>query len=266
MKSSVFFVLFTFICLTADAKQKSVVPYSDTIGYKFCQDKEKFDCLVVREKVTESKVVVRGKEKTVKKTAAETWEELFPDAAVRELAMKLNRLNVPLKKGMLIAVPKNLSGKTLQDFSPFPKWIKATDGKMMIFNPAFLAWAAYKPNGEMLRWGPAIGGMDRCLDTWRRCRTVVGTWKIIRIGDANSRSHVYPVGCGRKDKPCALMPWFMQFEAHGYGFHGSDKLVGKHASHGCVRLFTNDAEWLNQHFVEMGMRVITRQYPNKPKL
>lgn len=152
------------------------------------------------------------------------------------------------------------------DFSPFPKWIKAPEEKLMIFDPALLAWAAYKPNGELARWGPAIGGIDRCLDTWRRCRTPAGNkWKIIRKGDANAKSHVYPIGCGKKNKPCAPMPWFMQFEKHGYGFHGSDRMVGKHASHGCVRLFADDAKWLNQYFVEINTKVITKSYPNKSR-
>jgi hypothetical protein len=167
---------------------------------------------------------------------------------------------------MPIAAPKNLIGKTLQDFSPFPKWIKAPDEKTLFFDPALLAWAAYKPNGELLRWGPAIGGMDRCLDTWRRCRTIVGTFKIIEIGDEDSRSHIYPIGCPRKE-PCAPMPWYVKFEKkYGFGFHGSEKMKGKHASHGCVRLFADDAKWLNQKFVENGTKVITKKYPNKPTM
>lgn len=260
---TVFAVLFTIS--TASAAEKPRSPYSGTIGYELCQDKERFDCFIVVERVIEGKIISGNKERVVKKTVIDTWELLFPNAASRELVMKLNRLNVVLKKGMPLAIPKELAGKTLADFSPFPRWIKAPDEKVLIFDPALLAWAAYKPNGELIRWGPAIGGMDRCLDTWKRCRTVVGEFKVTIMGDAESRSHIYPIGCGSKKNPCAPMPWFIGFFKRLYGFHGSEKMVGKHASHGCVRLFLDDAKWLNQNFAEIGTKVIIRKYPYPPK-
>ena len=36
----------------------------------------------------------------------------------------------------------------------------------------------------------------------------------------------------------------------GFALHGSDIVPGYPASHGCVRLFTEDARWLNEDFVE----------------
>ncbi|MBU4422111.1 L,D-transpeptidase [Candidatus Parcubacteria bacterium] len=238
----------------ANTNKNQKIPYSDTAGYKLCQEKA-FDCLIVKEKTIEQKY---GK-KVIRKAIPETWEELFPNENHRILIMKVNRLNIPLKKGMPIAVPKD-KNKTLTDFSPFLSWIKPPGEKILIFNPKLLAWAAYLQNGKLLRWGPALGGMDRCPDTWRKCRTLIGVWRIIKKGDADSHSHIYPIGCGRKDNPCAPMPWFIQFEKHGYGFHGSHKMVGKHASHGCVRTFTDDAKWLNQNFVEIGTKTITLPY------
>ncbi len=252
-----FSVLFTIS--PAFAKEKPKVPYSDTIGWKLCQNKEKFDCVIV-------------KETGAKKKIAETWEDLFPNTATRELIQKLNRLNIVLKKGMFIAVPKNHDGKKLMDFSPFPDWIIAPEEKILIFDPAILAWAAYSPQGKLLRWGPAIGGMDRCLDTWRRCRTIVGDdLGVTMKGNEKTRSHTYPIGCPKKE-PCAPTPWFVGFyrrlpphilKKYGrlYGFHASEKMVGKHASHGCVRLFLDDAKWINQNFAEKGTKVIIKKYP-----
>ena len=33
--------------------------------------------------------------------------------------------------------------------------------------------------------------------------------------------------------------------------HGSDDMPGYRASHGCVRMFVEDAKWLNHEFVEI---------------
>ncbi len=242
-------------------KLKKYVPYSDTIGWKLCQDKENFDCIIVKEKIVEEKIMTKRGEKIIKKRVFETWEELFPDAAARELVQKLNRLNIKLKKSMLIAVPKD-KNKTLADFSPFPKWIAAPEKELIIFDPALLALAAYSPQGKLLRWMPAIGGMDRCIDTWRRCRTIVGELKVTIKGDEKTRSHKYPLGCPRKE-PCAPMPWFVGFYKRLFGFHASEKMVGKHDSHGCVRLFLNDARWLHQNFAEeRKTKVIIKKYPH----
>ena len=32
--------------------------------------------------------------------------------------------------------------------------------------------------------------------------------------------------------------------------HGSHDIPGRRASHGCVRMFTHDAQWLNYNFVQ----------------
>jgi len=64
------------------------------------------------------------------------------------------------------------------------------------------------------------------------------------------------------------MPHCMYFY-RGYGFHGSNQVPGVHASHGCIRTFHEDAEWLNEEFIEVpsrrnnfkGTKVIIRDYP-----
>jgi lipoprotein-anchoring transpeptidase ErfK/SrfK len=35
----------------------------------------------------------------------------------------------------------------------------------------------------------------------------------------------------------------------GYALHGSSSVPGYRASHGCVRMFIEDARWLNEEFV-----------------
>ena len=45
------------------------------------------------------------------------------------------------------------------------------------------------------------------------------------------------------------MPFCMHFHL-GYALHGSEELPGFRASHGCIRMFTEDAHWLNAKFVD----------------
>jgi len=46
----------------------------------------------------------------------------------------------------------------------------------------------------------------------------------------------------------------------GFALHGSYEVPGYNASHGCVRIFVDDAEWLNEDFTDIGTRVyITNQ-------
>ena len=61
------------------------------------------------------------------------------------------------------------------------------------------------------------------------------------------------------------MPYCMFFHK-GFALHGSDDIPGYRASHGCVRMFTRDAKWLNEEFVEissernnfLGTKVVVR--------
>lgn len=69
-------------------------------------------------------------------------------------------------------------------------------------------------------------------------------------------SHKFPLGRGG-----AKMPYCMFFH-RGFAMHGSYDVPGYRASHGCIRLFTRDAEWLNREFIDLrsaqrsGTRVI----------
>lgn len=221
-------------------KKAKFVPYQKMHAHTLCKD-ENFTCMIIQKNIT--------------------WEKFWPDARERGLIMKLNRNNIILKSGMPVVIPKDLK-KSLMDFSPYPRKIPATGEKFVIFDPALLAWGAYDKDGNLVRWGPALGGADWCYDTHRKCRTVTGeNFRIEVKGNQNSRSGAYPVGCGSARKPCARMPWVMYFYLRRYGLHGSDTMVGWNASHGCVRMFTDDAEWMNKQFVEIGTKVIVRPYP-----
>jgi hypothetical protein len=48
----------------------------------------------------------------------------------------------------------------------------------------------------------------------------------------------------------------------GFAMHGSRGVPGYNASHGCVRMFVDDAQWLNKDFADVGTQVIILPYPS----
>jgi len=159
--------------------------------------------------------------------------------------MQLNRINTPIYAGMTIAVPTKLAGATLMDFSPFPSQIKGSGEKVIFVDPNILAWGAYNTDGHLVRWGSASLGSNYCPDLGRRCHTRSGSFNVYAKGSANCKSTKFPLPYGG-----APMPYCMYFH-NGFALHGEPNgLPGDNASHGCVRLFESDAEWLSHDFVE----------------
>jgi lipoprotein-anchoring transpeptidase ErfK/SrfK len=115
-------------------------------------------------------------------------------------------------------------------------------------------WAAYDENGSLVRSGPASGGRDFCPDTGERCKTVTGTYTIFRKEGADCYSKIYPVGKGG-----APMPFCMFFH-EGFSLHGSSDVPDFNASHGCIRLIPDDAQWLNLEFVQLGKTRVSIKY------
>lgn len=179
----------------------------------------------------------------------DTWESLFPAEQSRDIVMRVNRMNVPLHTGMKIAVPKQLDQITIYDVSPFPRYIEPTGEKMIFVNQQTLAWGAYNPEGELVWWGPISTGSGHCLSPDGTCLTPAGSFRVIRKQDIECISTVFPVRSDGNNGG-ALMPFCMHF-LRGYALHGSDSVPGYRASHGCVRMFIEDARWLNEEFIEL---------------
>lgn len=226
-------------------------------GPALCGDTVNFYCHTVGMTTIIEQVETAEGIKLSEKEVLETWELLWGNSIEREIVMKINRRNIKLKKNDVIAIPCDMSGKTFMNFSPYPDFIDAPGEKLVIWDPELLAYAAYDETGTLVRWGPAVGGKDYCSDIGRSCRTKVGEFRIIRKEGPNYRSSRYPVGCS--GTRCARMPYAMFFAAN-YAFHAGN-LPGANASHGCIRLFYSDAEWLNKNFIEIGTWVIIRPYP-----
>jgi hypothetical protein len=147
-------------------------------------------------------------------------------------------------------------------FASFPSSILAEGQKKIIVDPQIHMWAAYNEDGKLLKSGLATAGKGYCPDIGRSCRTKIGTFRIYSLGEANCRSHKFPVGRGG-----APMPYCMFFN-EGQALHGSYQVVHGNISHGCVRLRIKDAKWLRYNFAEeataqneaLGTIVIIKSY------
>lgn len=190
----------------------------------------------------------------------ETWEGLFPNPRECDLVRRVNRMNVPLKAGMRIAVPKNIEQLSIYDVAPFPRYIDVNHEKVILVSQKQLAFGAYNEEGQLLWWGPISSGIRRCSSPEGNCLTPTGSFRVIRKQDIDCISTVFPVRANGESGG-ALMPYCMHF-LRGFALHGSPVVPGKKASHGCVRLFIEDARWLNEEFITLpggdskGTRVI----------
>lgn len=189
----------------------------------------------------------------------DTWDGLFPDFNTKDLLQRINRMNMPLKNGMILAIPKTLDNISAYDISPFSLHINGFNEKVIFINKTLLAWAAYDEQGELVWWGPISSGMNTCT-VKSGCNTPNGEFKIIRKQGEDCISTSFPRN-PEGENGGAAMPYCMHFFL-GYALHGSEELPGYNASHGCVRLFIEDAKWLNEEFVDVpgggmqGTRVI----------
>lgn len=179
----------------------------------------------------------------------DTWNNLFPDLEQRDLVKRANRMNTPLKSNMRIAIPQHIEKVSFYDISPFPRQIAEIGEKVVYVNQKLLAFAAYDASGELIWWGPVSPGISNCQNSYEGCKTPVGSFNVVRKQDANCISTAFPV---RKngDNGGAAMPYCMHF-LRGFALHGSQEVPGFPASHGCVRLFLEDARWLNEEFIDL---------------
>jgi hypothetical protein len=183
--------------------------------------------------------------KCIKVKSGQTWKKLFPNEEQRDLVQRVNRTYNWLYSGKVIAVPENLEKVTMTDLAPFAHYI-AEHEKQVIIDQDKLAWVAYDEDGKLVKWGPISSGRTKCPDSAGSCLTLTGIYRVFSKENAKCKSDIFPIGRGG-----AKMPYCMFFHK-GFAMHGASDIPGYRASHGCVRLFTRDAEWLNKEFVETG--------------
>lgn len=203
----------------------------------------------------------------IKVQSGQSWKKLFPNEEQRDIVQRINRTNMYLWAGKTIAIPDNLPNISKFDVSPFPRQIEKQPVRLIIVDQDKLAWGAYNRKGELVHWGPISSGKNFCRDIKRSCKTRTGIFYIFNKQDKRCKSNIFPVGRGG-----SRMPYCMFFYK-GFALHGSNEVPGYRASHGCVRLFTRDAKWLNENFVELatdangfkGTKVVVQRLTNLKK-
>lgn len=196
-----------------------------------------------------NKLCETGKYTCVTVKRGQSWKSLFKDPDQRDLVKRLNRMNTNLWAGMKIAVPPNLATTKLLDLAPFNKEVDTKGEKLIVVSLPKLAWAAYNEDGEIVRWGPVSGGKDYCPDIGKPCNTIRGVFSVFYKKNQYCISNTFPAN-GRRGSRGAPMPYCMFFHG-GFALHGSNEVPGYNASHGCVRMYKEDAQWLNEDFVEL---------------
>jgi len=188
----------------------------------------------------------------VKVKPGQTWEKIEPDPKKQDILKRVNRMNIQPRAGSVVAIPKSLDTITIYDVAPFPRYIDPTGIKTIYISQKDLAWGAYDADGELVWWGPASPGRGYCADIRTHCITPDGDYSIERKQGIECISSQFPI---HKDgtKGGAQMPYCMHFYK-GIALHGSPLVPGYADSHGCVRLFIEDAKWLNQHFIDIPRR------------
>jgi len=185
-----------------------------------------------------------------------TWNEIFPNERIRTLAQKINRRNNIIARNHCVVVPD--LGKDEMFYSPFPQNINDKE-KQIIVDLNILAFGAYK-DGKLVFWGPSNGGMGKCKETGRyECKTPVGEHRVLSKSGAITKSSLYPVECENKKICGHPLFWAVQIAKDGTKIHGDKNLPGVNASHGCSRVFREDAEKIN-NFVELGTKIIVLLY------
>ena len=185
----------------------------------------------------------------IKIRSGESWESLFPVVEEQDIVRRVNRMNIQLRAGMTLAVPKNIDRLTIYDVSPFPRYIESDGEKTIYVNQEQLAWGAYDEQGELVWWGPLSSGSGLCPTVDGHCETPSGSFRVIRKQDIDCISTAFPRRANGISGG-AEMPYCMHF-LRGFALHGSDIVPGYRASHGCVRMFIEDARWLNEDFVDL---------------
>lgn len=182
----------------------------------------------------------------VKVRHGDSWDKLFPDPEKQDIVKKINRMNIPLSPGITLALPNHLREGDPLMYAPFPIRIAPFNRTLVLVDLEIGAFAAYNSFGSLVHWGPISAGRDWCPDVGRGCHTPVGTYYVQSKGGPDCHSSKYPIPNGG-----APMPYCMYFRG-GYALHASAEVPGYNASHGCVRLFYEDARWLNKDFIELG--------------
>jgi hypothetical protein len=139
--------------------------------------------------------------------------------------------------------------------SAMPAKVNPPGEKLVLVSPQLHQWGAYDAQGNLIRSGVASTGADYCPDMGSPCHTREGMFRIRSLGDADCKSPTFPLPKGG-----GPMPYCMYFNS-AQALHGYPHVdPTRNASHGCVRMRTEDARWLRYNFVQLGTLVEIAPY------
>lgn len=184
-------------------------------------------------------------------TSDNDWYTLWPNFQEREMVMRLNRTNVALMYRNWVAIPKDLKNTSYMSLSPFPAHFNTRGEKLILVDLHLFAFGAYDAQGQLLYWGPASSGAEKCADVDASCKTATGDFRIFRMQGEDCTSNEYPL----ETDGGAPMPYCLFFHG-GIALHASTLSGFINRSGGCVRLFYDDAKWLYEDFAKVGTRVV----------
>ena len=211
-----------------------------------------------QEKVSDSLKKVEEKEKEIsyhaeiinhQDSALSVFQKKYSEEEIHNI-LAINRLDVKNRwRADTLVVPDKME-KDFNAYSPFPRNISLAKDihKLALFSYPIHAYALYE-NGNLIKWGPTSMGK-------KSSPTKIGlgftNWKKkIAISTSNSEWK---------------LRWnFNVFNFQGIGWHQYD-LPGHHASHSCMRLLEEDAEWMytwGEQWIldEKGTKVIAKGTP-----
>jgi lipoprotein-anchoring transpeptidase ErfK/SrfK len=165
--------------------------------------------------------------RAAKAAGRDIYEQVFGPKA--KAVRRFNRLDPKFVwVGTTVQVPELPEG---DDYVPMPaEYPPAKDIPKFVLVALNLQFMGVYEHGMLVASFPICSGAPKH-------GTPIGDFKI-KDKNKDMKSNMYPPPNGG-----APMPWASNFHRTEYWFHGGD-MVGYRASHGCVRMFKAEAEWL----------------------
>lgn len=148
------------------------------------------------------------------------------DSAERLTILKINRVDEYHAGRRPLVVPASIGDEL--SYSPLPGRLEELTAvpRFILVSRRVQAFGAYE-HGVLVRWGPTSTG-----------KAATPTDSGLFFTNWKSRKTI------SSDDPNWILEWYVNFiSAKGVAFHQYE-LPGRPASHGCVRLLAEDAEWL----------------------
>lgn len=161
----------------------------------------------------------------------DTWGSLTTTVELKQLAMRVNRMNIEPRRGSEVLLPVN---DVAWYYVPVPHRVDGVGRHLIIYDDQQF-FGAYE-DGRLIHWGPVSTGKQGKETPFGHFKA---TWK-----SRYHRSSLYDN---------ARMYFAIQFSGH-YFTHEYTELPGYPASNGCVRMFWNDAKW-KFSWLQLGDRV-----------